>query len=277
VLGYTQDSERYDSVADKACAAFRQRYVTPDGLILDGTQTAYVLALHFNLLPEYTRRAAVEALVHDIKKRGTHLSTGFVGTPYINHILSEHGRSDVAYALLNQTTWPSWLYSVTQGATTIWERWDGWTHDKGFQDPAMNSFNHYAYGAIGEWLYKVIGGIDLDPDRPGYKHIIMQPQIGGAITHAKTNFRSVYGLIRSDWSLEQGTLNWRITIPANTTATVYMPSTPSDTVSESGIPAHEARGVRYLHSMADTTVYVVDSGDYHFTTNWIDRQALTDA
>jgi alpha-L-rhamnosidase len=166
---------------------------------------------------------------------------------------------------------------VTQGATTIWERWDGWTHDKGFQDPAMNSFNHYAYGAIGEWLYKVIGGIDLDPDRPGYKHIIMQPQIGGAITHATTNFRSVYGLIRSDWSLEQGTLNWRITIPANTTATVYMPSTPSDTVSESGIPAHEARGVRYLHSMADTTVYVVDSGDYHFTTNWIDRQALTDA
>ncbi|MCS7072156.1 MAG: family 78 glycoside hydrolase catalytic domain, partial [Anaerolinea sp.] len=124
------------------------------------TQTAYVLALHFDLLPEALRPLAVQELVADIERRGMHLSTGFVGSPYINHVLSAGDRLDTAYQLLKQTAWPSWLYAVTQGATTIWERWDGWTHDKGFQDAGMNSFNHYAYGAVGDWLYRVAAGLD---------------------------------------------------------------------------------------------------------------------
>jgi alpha-L-rhamnosidase len=275
VLNRPGDADRYDALANQARDAFRQQYVTADGLIADATQTAYVLALHFDLLPEHARPTALAALVRDIEERGMHLSTGFVGTPYINRVLSENGKLDVAYALLQQTTWPSWLYSVTQGATTIWERWDGWTHDKGFQDPAMNSFNHYAYGAIGEWLYTVIGGIDLDPDRPGYKHVMMRLQLGGGITHATAEFRSVYGLIRSAWRIEQDTLDWKITIPANTTATVYVPSLDRDAVRESDVPAHEAFGVRYMQSTADATIYAVDSGEYHFTAKGIDRRAST--
>ena len=122
-----------------------------------------------------------------------HLSTGFVGAPYLPHVLSSNGRLDMAYTLLNQKTWPSWLYSVTQGATTIWERWDGWTEDRGFQDPGMNSFNHYAYGSIGAWMYNTVAGIEIDPKQPGYKHSILRPQLGGSLSAACGEIKTVYG------------------------------------------------------------------------------------
>jgi alpha-L-rhamnosidase len=225
--------------------------------------------LHFDLLPERARAVALDALVRDIERRGIHLSTGFVGTPYINGVLSENGRPDIAYALLRQTTWPSWLYPVTQGATTIWERWDGWTHDKGFQDPGMNSFNHYAYGAIGAWLYAVVGGIDLDPERPGYKHIIMRPRPGGRLASATAELRSIYGPIRSAWTLdaERGVFDWRITVPANTSATVHVPAAASAAVREGGVSADESPGVRFLRREADAAVYEVAAGEYHFTAS----------
>jgi len=267
VLGKQEDAERHEALFQDARRAFQARFVTPGGLIAGGTQTAYVLALHFDLLPEHARVTALDALVCDIERRGMHLSTGFVGTPYINWVLSENGRPDIAYALLKQTTWPSWLYSVTQGATTIWERWDGWTHDKGFQDPGMNSFNHYAYGAIGAWLYAVVGGIDLDPERPGYKHIIMCPRPGGDLTCATAELRSIYGPIRSAWTLdaERGIFDWRITVPANTSATVYVPAAASAAVREGGVPADESPGVSLLRREADAAVYEVAAREYHFT------------
>ncbi len=271
VLGKHEDAERYHALADEVRDAFRKRFVAPDGKITGGTQTSYVLALHFDLLPAELRPLAAAELARDIERRGNHLSTGFVGTPYINWALSEAGLLDTAYALLKQTTWPSWLYSVTQGATTIWERWDGWTHDKGFQDPGMNSFNHYAYGAIGAWLYAVVGGIDLDPERPGYKHIVMRPLPGGDLTSARVELRSVYGLIRSAWTLdaERGTFDWRIMIPANTTATVHVPVTDGARVREGNIPvpATDAPGVRFLRREAAAEVYEVAAGEYHFTAN----------
>jgi alpha-L-rhamnosidase len=149
--------------------------VTPEGLIAGGTQTSYVLALHFDLLPQEKRAVAVDELVRDIKGRKNHLSVGFVGSPYIAQVLSDNGRLDVAFDLLHQTDHPSWLYAVTQGATTIWERWDGWTHDKGFQDAGMNSFNHYAYGAIGAWLYAKVAGIEIDENEVAYRHIVFKP------------------------------------------------------------------------------------------------------
>ena len=148
------------------------------------TQTAYVLALQFDLLPERLRPRAVAELVADIERRAMHLSTGFVGAPYLPHVLSQNGRLDVAYTLLKQRTWPSWLYPVTQGATTIWERWDGWTEENGFEDASMNSFNHYAYGSIGAWLYEAVAGIEIDPIAPGYKHVVLRPQPGGELTEA---------------------------------------------------------------------------------------------
>jgi alpha-L-rhamnosidase len=187
------------------------------------SQTAYVLALHFNLLPEDLRPPVFEALVRDTEAHDMHLSTGFVGTPYLNHVLTRFGRPDIAYALLNQKTFPSWLFPITHGATTMWERWDGWTPEKGFNDAGMNSYNHYAYGVVGEWMYSTIAGIDIDLEKPGYKHFLIRPQIGGGLTHARAKFRSIYGDIESAWRVEGKTVKLNVTIPANTTATIYVP------------------------------------------------------
>jgi alpha-L-rhamnosidase len=223
ILDKQEDAASYASLGADVKAAFNHRFVTADGIVAPGSQTAYVLALHFDLLPENLRAKAIDNLVYDIEKRGWKLSTGFVGTPYLNHVLTAGGRLDVAYRLLLQRDWPSWLYSVTQGATTIWERWDGWTHDKGFQDPGMNSFNHYAYGAIGDWLYAVVAGIDLAPEASGYKRSLLHARPGGGLTYAKASLDSPYGLILSSWTLESGVFTWDVTVPANTSSTLILP------------------------------------------------------
>jgi alpha-L-rhamnosidase len=214
------------------------------------TQTAYVLALHFDLLPEALRPLAVEELVADIERRNMHLSTGFVGAPYLPHVLSKNGRLDMAYALLNQKTWPSWLYSVTQGATTIWERWDGWTEESGFQSPGMNSFNHYAYGSIGAWMYNTIAGIEIDPTQPGYKHSILRPQPGGGLISACGKLNTPYGELISNWKTNNGTFDWEIVIPANTTATATIPMRTNQAITLNGEPVSSA-------------VHELGAGKYH--------------
>ncbi|MBZ0282059.1 MAG: glycoside hydrolase family 78 protein [Anaerolineae bacterium] len=201
---------------DTASEVFNTDFFTP-------TQTAYVLALHFDLLPDHLRPLAVDELLADLERRGMHLSTGFVGSPYLNHVLSRYGRLDAAYALLNQKSWPSWLYAVTQGATTIWERWDGWTQENGFQTPEMNSFNHYAYGAIGAWLYNTVAGIETDPAVPGYKHAILRPQPGGGLTFARAKLDTMYGMLASEWKFEDEGFIYNVVVPPNTTATVHLP------------------------------------------------------
>jgi alpha-L-rhamnosidase len=218
------------------------------------TQTAYVLALHFDLLPEDLRPRAAAELVADIERRNMHLSTGFVGAPYLSHVLSSNGQLDTAYALLFQKNWPSWLYSVTQGATTIWERWDGWTEENGFQDTVMNSFNHYAYGSIGAWLYSVVAGIELDPARPGYKHIILRPQPGGGLTQATGKLKTPYGELISRWTLNNGMFDWTIVIPANTTATVHL---PVQEASETTLDGQAVSG----------SVHEVEAGEYRFVVS----------
>jgi alpha-L-rhamnosidase len=265
-LGKEDDNLHYRALSERVRKAFNKRFVNQDGTIRKGTQTAYVLALQFDLLPQELRSRAIDELVGDIRKRKNHLSTGFIGTPYINWVLRDNGHLDTAYNLLKQTSWPSWLYSATQGATTIWERWDGWTHDKGFQDPGMNSFNHYAYGAVGAWIYAVIGGIDLDPDQPGYKHILMRPQPGGALTSARAELQSMYGRIQSAWSLDNGFFEWQLEIPANTTATVYIPVTDVSRVTENGQPVENSEGVTYLRMAAGHAVFAVEPGSYLFST-----------
>jgi alpha-L-rhamnosidase len=187
------------------------------------TQTAYALALYFDLLPDGLRPLAAQELVADLERRGMHLSTGFVGSPYLNHVLSTDGQLNTAYTLLKQTSWPSWLYAVKQGATTIWERWDGWTEENGFQTPNMNSFNHYAYGAIGAWLYNTVAGIEIDPTAPGYKHAILRPQPGGGLTFARAALDTLYGTLVSKWTLDNGVFEYTITVPPNTSATVHLP------------------------------------------------------
>ncbi|HXD09459.1 MAG TPA: glycoside hydrolase family 78 protein [Anaerolineales bacterium] len=266
ILGRDEDAEHYDKYSNQAREAFVKRFVLPDNTLKGGTQTSYVLALHFDLLPQDLRPIAVTELVRNIEQRDNHLSTGFVGTPYLNRVLSDADHLDIAYTLLKQTTWPSWLYSVTQGATTIWERWDGWTHDKGFQDQGMNSFNHYAYGAVGAWMYAVIGGIDVDLAQSGYKHIIMRPQPGGGLTYAKAGLHSMYGAIRSEWTLENNNFDWRITVPANTTATVCVPANDVAHVTENGGRVEEAKGVTFLRMENGFAVFDVVSGSYTFSS-----------
>lgn len=221
------------------------------------TQTSYVLALHFDLLPEKLRPLAVAELVADIERRGMHLSTGFVGSPYLPHVLSNNGRLDVAYALLNQKTWPSWLYAVTQGATTIWERWDGWTEENGFQDPEMNSFNHYAYGAIGAWLYNTVAGIEIDPAQPGYKHIILRPQPGGGLTRARGRLKTLYGDVVSDWKIANGAFDWTVVVPPNTTATLHLPLKDGHTITLNG---QTVRGA--VHDVVAGQYHVVIEGGW---------------
>jgi alpha-L-rhamnosidase len=266
ILGKEQDAGQYDKLSMQVREAFIKKFVLPDGTIKGATQTSYVLALQFGLLPQDFRSKAVAELVRNIGQRDNHLSTGFVGTPYINWVLSEAGHLDTAYALLKQTSWPAWLYPVTQGATTIWERWDGWTHDKGFQDPDMNSFNHYAYGTIGAWMYAVIGGIDLDPQQPAYKHILLHPQPGGGLTHARTELHSLYGLIRSEWTLQKDTFDWQFTVPANTTATVYVPAGDLSRIIENGRSVTETLGITFLQLENGCAIFTVRSGSYSFSS-----------
>ncbi|GAB4580172.1 MAG: alpha-L-rhamnosidase [Anaerolineales bacterium] len=267
ILGKGEDANRYQALFEDIRKAFIQRFVQEDGTVQGNTQTGYVLALSFDLLPQELRPTTAAKLVDDIRQRDDHLSTGFVGTPYLNDVLTEMGYLDTAYALLKQTTWPSWLYSVTQGATTIWERWDGWTHDKGFQNPSMNSFNHYAYGAIGAWLYAVIGGIDLDPEQPGYKHIVMRPRPAGGLTYAICELDSMYGKIRSAWTQENDRFHWQVTIPANTTATIHIPAKDTSLITESGTDLKESNGVTFLQMENGVAVLRLVSGTYHFSSH----------
>jgi alpha-L-rhamnosidase len=220
------------------------------------TQTAYVLALHFDLLPAELRPIATTELVADIERRDQHLSTGFVGAPYLPHVLSNNGRLDIAYALLNQKSWPSWLYSVTQGATTIWERWDGYTAENGFQDPGMNSFNHYAYGSIGAWLYNTVAGIEVDPAQPGYKHTILRPQPGGGLTAASGKLKTPYGELISQWAINQGKFEWTVVVPPNTTATVHLPLT-TNAAGENALIELNGKAVSGV-------VHEVGAGEYRF-------------
>jgi alpha-L-rhamnosidase len=193
------------------------------------------------------------------------ISTGFTSSHYVPYVLTNEGYLDIAYALLHQKGWPSWLYAVTQGATTIWERWDGWTPEKGFQDPGMNSFNHYAYGAIGSWLYEQVAGIDVDPEKPGYKHIILHPHPGGGLTHARASLNSIYGNIDSSWRIpEGGGLEWAVTVPTNATATAYVPCAEDATVIESGFPAESADGIAFVRRDTNANVYTLQSGTYLF-------------
>jgi alpha-L-rhamnosidase len=271
VLNRAEDAKKYEDLFQQIRAAFNQAYVGPDARIKGNTQTAYVLALQFGLLPDEKREVAAKHLVEHIRSREWHLSTGFVGVGYLLPTLTRFGHLDVAYRLLNNDTFPSWGYSIKYGATTIWERWDGWTKERGFQDPGMNSFNHYSLGSVGEWLYHTVAGIGPDPDQPGYKHAIIRPRPGGGLTYARGEYQSLYGRIASDWKVEKGTLHLAVTIPANTTATVYVPAAEGSRILESGKPVEKAEGVRLLRREGDSAVFTAGSGSYSFTAPYQGR------
>ena len=178
--------------------------------------------------------------------------------------LTRAGQNDAAYRLINHRTFPSWGYSIENGATTIWERWDGYVKGRGFQDKGMNSFNHYAIGAVGEWMYRTVVGINNDDLHPGYEHFILRPYPGGGLNWAKGSYDSIRGKIESGWSVVNGRLKFDVTIPANTTATVYVPAKDESNVTEGGRPAAKAAGVQFLRMEGGAAVFEVTSGKYSF-------------
>jgi len=263
-LGRTEEADRYDQLFENIKSAFNQRYVKPDGRIEGNTQCAYAMALKFELLPDALRPKAAQYLEDDIKAKGGHLSTGFVGVSYLLPVLTEAGKADTAYELLLQDTFPSWLFSVKHGATTIWERWDGWTPEKGFQDPGMNSFNHYSLGSCGEYLFGGIGGIR--PASPGYKTILIRPIIRDGLTWAKTTYNSIHGPIATSWKRDGNRIELQVSVPVNTTATVCVPASDLSNITESGRPADRAAGVKFVRQENDAVEFEVGSGTYRFVS-----------
>lgn len=223
ILGKSADAKKYATLFKNIKKAFNDEFVTPAGRIAGDTQASYLLALGFDLLSPSQREAAGKNLIKAIDNWKGHLATGFVGTPLLAPVLTSIGRTDIAYKLLLKQTYPSWLYTVLQGATTMWERWNSYTKEKGFGSASMNSFNHYAYGAIGEWMVSTVAGLGVDPEVPGYKHIIIKPQPGEGITWAKADLVTRYGLASSAWKIEDGVLTVNVVVPPNTSATVYLP------------------------------------------------------
>jgi alpha-L-rhamnosidase len=268
VLGKADDITKYTDLLGHIKEAFVKEYMTGNGRLASNTQTAYVLALNFDMLPEHLRGQAVDRLVENIRSYDNHITTGFLGTPYICHVLSRFGKTDVAYDLLLQQTFPSWLYPVKMGATTSWERWNGIRPDSTFEPASMNSFNHYAYGAIGDWMYRQMVGLDTEEDGVGYKKIKLQPHVGGSFTHAQAIYETAYGKLRCGWKIDNGKLWLDAEIPANTTATVYFPASSADAIMEGGKSVSTAKDIKIKGTDGDYVLVNVGSGKYSFSTNW---------
>jgi alpha-L-rhamnosidase len=261
-LGKTDDARLYHEQFTKIKEVFINEYITKSGRVGTNSQTSYVLALMFDLLPENLRMNAAKFLVEDIKERDGHLSTGFLGTPYLCHVLSENGYTDEAYELLLQETYPSWLYPVKMGATTIWERWDGQKTDSTFQDPGMNSFNHYAYGAIGDWMYRVSAGIEIK--EPGYKQFIVQPHPTKKLTYSRASFESSYGTITSGWERVGTKIIIIVRIPHNTIATIKLPVDATSKATLNGKNLSENLNVSGIRIDGNNLLFESGSGEYRF-------------
>jgi alpha-L-rhamnosidase len=262
VLGKADGARKYRELYEGIKAAFNKAYVAADGRIKENTQAVYVLALAVDLVQGEKAEQAARYLVEDIEKRGGHLSTGFVGTKDLMLVLSKIGRYDVAYRLLFNETFPSWGFSIKHGATSIWERWDGWTPDKGFQDPGMNSFAHYSFGAVYQWMVENIGGIRAAA--PGYKRIVIDPRPGGRLTRAETSYASIRGEIATRWTKEAGTFTLDVVIPANTSAVVILPTSDAGNIAEGGHPVTRAEGVKLQGTRDGRSELAVGSGHYSF-------------
>lgn len=264
VLNKKEDVALYTAQLIRVKAAFMKEYVSPNGRLISGTQTAYTLALNFDMLPENLRQQAAKRLVDNIESYGNHLTTGFLGTPYLCHVLTRFGYTNVSYKLLLQEQYPSWLYPVKMGATTIWERWDGQKPDSSFQSVGMNSFNHYSYGAIGDWMYRQMVGLDTYEDGVGYKHSKVQPHIGGGFTNATASLETYYGKLSSGWKLQGDEIYFDVTIPANTIASVFIPTKEVAKVSENGQALSSVNGLKIIGQKEDYFETQLGSGEYHF-------------
>jgi alpha-L-rhamnosidase len=267
ILGKDDVARDYGELMAKIKEAYAKEYITPNGRLSSNTQTAYVVALSFGLIPLPLEEVAAKRLAADVNAFG-HLTTGFLGTPDLCHVLTKYGYLDEAYKLLYRTDYPCWLYPFTQGATTIWERWDGQKPDGTFQNPGMNSFNHYAYGAVGDWLYRKVAGIDIDPAVPGFKSIIIKPHPGSEMNNVTATHNSPYGKVSSAWEIKDGEFTLTVNVPVNTTASVYVPTTGGTVLlSDKGIEGIEPQAVKGIdYSYVEVKV---GSGEYTFVSPYL--------
>jgi alpha-L-rhamnosidase len=263
LLGKDQDAKEMKQLRVKIKEAFQKEFVTSTGRLTSGSQTAYILALTFDIMPDDMRKIAAKRLADDVTHFG-HLTTGFLGTPLICQALSDNGYPDIAFQLLFNKRYPSWLYPVTMGATTIWERWDCIKPDGSFQDAGMNSFNHYAYGAVGNWLYSRVAGLSIDPDQPGYKKMIIHPSITKELSYATAKHHSVYGDIESGWKTEGNKIQLHIVVPANTTARVHFPISSEKLIFEGGKAIVDDKNIKFIGSEKGRVIFEIGSGDYLF-------------
>ena len=264
-LGKGEDAAEYEKLHAAIVEAYRREFVTPSGRVAARTQTAHILTLVFGLAPEEHRGRVVRDLASLIEENEGHLTTGFLGTPFICRALADNGRLDAAYDLLLREDYPSWLYQITKGATTVWEHWDGIKPDGTMWSPDMNSFNHYAYGAIGEWIYSTIGGIAPDPEDPGFHTVLLAPRPGGGITNAKTGLDSPYGKIELEWQLSGGRLALDAVVPPNSRGRVRFEGARA---AEVEAPA----GVKFVDSDRGAEA-VVGSGRWHIECPWPEKAA----
>jgi len=267
LLGKADDARMFSELGDKVKAGFNNKFFDPATNIYQGdTQCGYVLALKFGLVPSAKRDAVVARLVQDIMvKHHGHLTVGLIGMQWMMQVLTDVGRPDVAFAIVTQTTRPSWGYMIGKDATTVWERWDCDTQGNGMNSEALMILA----GNLDAWFYQTLAGINYDPAVPGFKHIILKPQPVGDLTSAEGSVESLYGTIRSSWKREDGKFVWQVTVPPNTTATVHVPAKDPGGVTESGKPAAQVADVRFLRMENGAAVYEVGSGTYAFVCEWI--------
>jgi alpha-L-rhamnosidase len=266
--GREADAVKYGDLARKSRDAFNARFGGADGHYTSDSQTAYAMVLGMDLAPREHRAAVADRLVEAVRRADDHLSTGFIGTAFLLPALSETGHNDLAYRLLLQRTYPSWGYMIDRGATTIWELWNS-----DVEGPAMNSRNHFAFGTVGEWLQRSVAGIDTDPVAPGYRRVVIRPRPGPGVTAAEASYAAGPGRIASAWSRTSNGLRLTVTLPANTTATVYLPraGVAAVRVLEGGRPVWQAdrfvsgvAGITAARDVGDAVAFDVDSGSYHF-------------
>lgn len=261
LIGREEEAARYEGLLREITAAFVREYVDDQGRVRGKSQTAYVLALRYGLLRGERYQQAAQHLVKHIESREGHLSTGFIGTKDLMLVLNEIGRSDVAYRLALNEDYPSWGFSIRHGATSIWERWDGWTPDGGFQDVGMNSFAHYSFGAVYQWMVETIGGIQLVD--PGYAAFRVAPVIDGGLTHADVGVDTVRGSIRSDWRVRDGRIHMRVEVPGNTRCDIVVPCKDPSTIEVNGeaLRAVEIPGLSHdgRTLSVGSGVYVIDA------------------
>jgi alpha-L-rhamnosidase len=268
VLGRHEQARQYAELAEEIRHAFNKAYVDTEGRIAGDTQAGYAIALSFGLLSEPQHAAAARRMVDCFAKYDGQISTGFHSTICLMNELTRHGYLDEAYRLISNRKMPSWGYAIDHGATTIWERWDGYVEGRGFQNPGMNSFAHYALGSVGEWMYRTIVGINPDPEVPAYKHFIIRPQPGGDLAWARGAYHSIRGRIECEWRIEDDTLTLDVTVPPNTRATAYLPTTNAQTATEGGKALTAADGVKIISPAADYVACELAAGRYSFELEW---------